>query len=118
MLSSESAYCFHDTGMRTLLKPAALTALSSDGVTAALPQAVSPPIASSELPRFQPGDICCASCRLVRSRIRPGVAGVPPPPPLTTGTRVAAAALESRGFVAAVNRTQYQYGLPAAAPLS
>ena len=108
MLSLESAYCFHDIGMRTELKPAAFTAFSMACVAGALPQLVSPPMASSELPRFQPGAISCESCRLVIARIVPGVAGVPPPPCDATNTRVASAALELNVELPTLNLIQYQ----------
>lgn len=75
MWSFASAYWCQATGMRMLLKPAERTAAISAGVVAALPQAVSPPVASSELPRFQPGLISADSCRLLRSRSA-GVAAV------------------------------------------
>src|ERR1044071_746649 len=45
---------FQDTGMRMALKPAAFTALISAWLVTGLPHAVSPQMASSVLPRFQP----------------------------------------------------------------
>src|SRR5574341_154180 len=76
--------------MRTVLKPAALTAFINSCVTLGLPQAVSwkfelpqtygvlGSIASSELPRFQPGDISFDNCRLVMLRM-PLEPSLPPP---------------------------------------
>lgn len=60
-----SAYCRQATGIRTLLKPAAATPFNKAWLTAGLPQWVScdaangAPVwftASSELPKFQPGE--------------------------------------------------------------
>src|SRR5689334_9131177 len=49
-----------------LLKPSALTCLSSARVTLGLPQAVSSaPIESNVLPRFQPGCMAATSARAV-----------------------------------------------------
>src|ERR1044071_1317551 len=47
--------------MRTALKPAAFTLLRSCWVMSGLPHAVSPPVASSEFPMFQPVVICLAT---------------------------------------------------------
>src|SRR6185436_9078715 len=58
---------FQDTGMRMALKPAVLTALISAWLVAGLPHAVSPQIASSVLPRFQPRLIWLATCWAVGS---------------------------------------------------
>lgn len=53
------------TGKRIVLKPAALTELINCWVINGLPQLVSPPIASSELPTFQPTPINLVSSTLV-----------------------------------------------------
>src|SRR6476659_9109364 len=74
MLPLASACRFQLTGRRKVLNPAALTASISCWLTSGLPQEVSSGTASSELPRFQAGDICLDSCRLVRSRMAPGTA--------------------------------------------
>src|SRR5688572_25641027 len=74
MLPSASACWFQVTGRRRVLKPAAFTALISCWVARGLPQEVSAGTASSVLPRFQAGDICCDSWMLVRSRMEPGTA--------------------------------------------
>src|SRR6185503_9571212 len=53
--------------MRMALKPAAFTELISAWLVAGLPHAVSPQIASSVLPRFQPRLIWLATCWAVGS---------------------------------------------------
>lgn len=53
------------TGKRIVLKPAALTELINCCVISGLPQLVSPPIASSELPTFQPIPMRFVSSTLV-----------------------------------------------------
>ena len=52
------------------LKPAALTALMSCWLVAGLPHAVSPQMASSVLPRFQPTVIWLATCGRRRKSLR------------------------------------------------
>src|SRR6185503_14391149 len=58
---------FQDTGIRMALNPAALTLLISAWLAAGLPHAVSPQMASSVLPRFQPRFIWLATCGAVGS---------------------------------------------------
>lgn len=53
------------TGKRMVLNPAAFTELINCWVIKGLPQFVSPPTASSELPRFQPMPINFVNCTLV-----------------------------------------------------
>src|SRR4051812_41366154 len=60
-----SKYWFHEHGIRMALKPFALTASIKAFVTLGFPHAVSPPVASSVFPMFQPNFILAANCTAV-----------------------------------------------------